>query len=250
MIRKYANNRNIEVTHVGDLPAKSGIGSSSAFTVGLINCLSALNGSYIGRTQLALEAIKIEQNEMGENVGIQDQCASAFGGFVMIEANKDELKPRTFIIDKEYRQYIRDNLIIGFDGIERYSGIASKKITEKIRSKSMEDSMEELSLLSERGIDLFSNKASAQELADCTKKIRDIKMLINGDCDNERVMDIIKETEKAGSRCTRLLGAGGGGFFICWAPKEVHQKIKESVKIRTWVDVKFGTDGSRIIYSE
>ena len=75
-------------------------------------------------------------------------------------------------------------------------------------------------------------------------------MSINGDWKNNRVQDIIARTEEAGSQCTRILGAGGGGFFICWAPKKMHERIKESVKIKTWVEVKFSLDGSRIIYSQ
>ena len=85
--------------YTGDLPSKSGIGSSSAFTVGLINCLNALNNRYIGRTQLAIEAIELEQEIVKEKVGIQDQCASAFGGLVIIEADKQNIKPRRFLVN-------------------------------------------------------------------------------------------------------------------------------------------------------
>ena len=94
--RKYGDNRRLELTHIGDLPARSGIGSSSAFTVGLILSLCAMNGKFMGRTQLAEAAIDLEQNAMKEKVGIQDQCAAAFGGIVLIDADKEGVRPRRF----------------------------------------------------------------------------------------------------------------------------------------------------------
>ena len=88
VIREFGDEKSIEVTHVGDLPSRSGIGSSSAFTIGLISSICALTkGQFLGRTELAKLAIDIEQNKTGETVGVQDQCASAFGGFVLINAN-------------------------------------------------------------------------------------------------------------------------------------------------------------------
>ena len=81
-----------------------------------------------------------------------------------------------------------------------------------------------------------------------TKKIRDIKIRLNGDNENHRLNKIIYNTENAGSLCTRFLGAGGGGFFVCWAPKTCHNEIKNSVDIKTWVKVKFSDQGSQLIF--
>ena len=94
---KFGQGKNLEITHVGDLPSRSGIGSSSAFTVGLITSLSALvKSEFLGRTKLARLAIDIEQNDIGETIGVQDQCASAFGGLVHITADKEGIKPKGF----------------------------------------------------------------------------------------------------------------------------------------------------------
>ena len=83
-----------------------------------------------------------------------------------------------------------------------------------------------------------------------TKESRDIKLILNGDSSCDRTIDLIQATEKAGSLCTRIMGAGGGGFFVCWAPPEKHQEIKQSVSVRTWVDVRFSSVGSQVIFSE
>tara|TARA_Y100001968_G_scaffold333876_1_gene400432 strand:- start:6664 stop:7650 length:987 start_codon:yes stop_codon:yes gene_type:complete len=250
VLRKYGDGKSIEISHVGDLPAKSGIGSSSAFTVGLISSLRALNGEFMGRSALAKAAIKLEQNEMKENVGFQDQCASSFGNLVLIEAGKQGIQPRKFISRLDYINYITSSLLLGFDGNERFSSVASAEITKRIRSNTADDLMKELAQISNLGIDSFGKEVDIKEHALITKQSRDIKLEINGDKQNTRAVDLIEATEAAGSLCTRFMGAGGGGFFICWAPKNRHEAIKKSVNIKTWVDARVSPVGSQIIFSE
>lgn len=250
VLKKYGKGKNLEVTYVGDLPAKSGIGSSSAFTIGLISSLSAMNGHFLGRTRLAMEAIDLEQNVMNEKVGFQDQCASSFGGLVLIEADKQGIKPRKFISRSEYISYITSSLLLGFDGIDRFSGKASAEVTNFIENRNNYELMKELSQMSEKGIQLFGKEADIVEHANLTKSIRDIKLIMNGDINNKRTNEIIEATESSGSLCTKVMGAGGGGFFTCWAPPEQHERIKQSVKIKTWVNVDISKVGSQIIFSE
>ena len=104
--------------------------------------------------------------------------------------------------------------------------------------------------MSEIGIQLFGQEADIREHANLTKSIRDIKLIMNGDFKNKRINEIIEATESAGSLCTRLMGAGGGGFFVCWAPPEKHETIKQSVNVRTWVNVDISNVGSQVIFSE
>jgi len=250
IIRVFGADKPLEISHVGDLPAKSGIGSSSAFSVGLINSLSALSGQFMGRTQLAKQSINLEQNAMKEKVGFQDQCASAFGGIVLIDADLQAIQPRRFVSRPEYIVYITENLLMGFDGIERFSAVASKQFTSAIVNKKHESLLYELADISDSGISAFGAEADIQDHAILTKKSRDIKLHLNGDKNNKRTNELIEATEKAGSLCTRVMGAGGGGFFVCWAPKHRHSMIKNSVKIKTWVDVKFSQTGSQVIFAE
>lgn len=250
VLKRFGAGKSIEISHIGDLPARSGIGSSSSFTVGLISSLKGLDGKYIGREALANAAIDLEQNQMGEMVGFQDQCAAAFGGLVIIEGDAEGIRPRKFISRKEYTEYICSSLLMGFDGIERFSNIASRKIDDFITKKNSETLMHELSEISNKGIDLFGNEAEIDKHAQLTKAIRDIKIEMNGDKYNDRTTDIINATEAAGSLCTRFMGAGGGGFFICWAPNHLHEKIKNSVNVKTWVKVKICKVGSQMIFNE
>ena len=250
VFKKYGQKKSLEVTHIGDLPSRSGIGSSSSFTVGLIHSVSAINGHFLGRTELARSAIKLEQNQMGENVGIQDQCAAAFGNLVYIEASKDCINPRKFISSVDYVKYIEENLLLGFDGIQRFSGDTSKKVVKGLKSGSYDFDLRELADISDAGIKAFDNEEDISTHATLTKKSRDIKRLINGDHMSTRDNELIEATENAGSLCTRIIGAGGGGFFTCWAPKQKHDAIKASVNVKTWVDVRFSSTGSQVIFSE
>ncbi len=251
VLRKFGEGKRIEITHVGDLPSKSGIGSSSAFTVGLIASINALTqNKFLGKTELANLAIDIEQNHIAENIGVQDQCASAFGGFIYIDADKEGIKPRRFLVRKEYQEYIESSLLMGFTGKQRFSSIASKKVIQSLKDKANESKLHELSDINQKAIEAFGKEADVEENAKYTKLCRDIKLSINGDNSNKEIMELIEETEKAGSLCTRVMGAGGGGFFICWAPENKHESIKQSTRIKTWVKVKISKTGSQIIFSE
>lgn len=248
--RAFGSDFPLELSHVGDLPARSGIGSSSAFTVGLINALTGLRGRYLGRSALASAAIDLEQNAMGEKVGFQDQCAAAFGGLVLIDADSSGIRPRKFITSSDYLNYITSNLLLGFDGIERFSTIASSKVVSSIESSNKVSLLNELFSISCDAIDLFGKQADISTLSHYTKLSREIKHELNGDTSNSRLHQIISATESAGSLCTRGIGAGGGGFFLCWAPSYRHEEIKASVKVNTWVDVRISDSGSQIIFSQ
>ena len=251
VIREFGCGKSLEVTQVGDLPARSGIGSSSAFTVGLINSINALTKErFLGRNELAKLAIDIEQNKTGETIGIQDQCASAFGGFVLINANKEGITPRRFLVRKEYQKYIESSLLMGFTGIQRYSHVASEKINKSLKSEENFSKLNELKEISQKGIEAFGKEADLQENAELTKLCRDIKLSISNDQYNPQLMELIEESEKAGSLCTRIMGAGGGGFFVCWAPEYRHKAIKEKINVKTWVKVKISSSGSQIIFAE
>jgi len=251
VIRKYGDNKSLELSHVGDLPGMSGIGSSSAFTVGLISSLSALTKKeFVGRTRLANLAIEIEQNNIGEIIGVQDQCASAFGGLVHIYADKNGIRPKQFLVKKEYQDYIESSLLMGFTGKQRLSSGVSFKINRELQQQANFEKLKELNEISKNGIKAFGRELDIKEHAKLTKLSRDIKLSLNGDYNNSNIMELIEESEKAGSLCTRIMGAGGGGFFICWAPKNKHIEIKNRLKIKTWVNVKFSLSGSQIIFSE
>ncbi len=251
VIRNYGNGKRIQISYVGDLPARSGIGSSSAFTVGLILSVNALTkDKLLSKMDLAKLSIDLEQNHIGETIGVQDQCASSFGGFVHINAYKDNIQAKNLLVSSDYRKYIESSLLLGFTGKQRFSSLASKKIDKALRDDTYLSELQELHEISQKGIDSFLKEADILENARLTKLCRDIKLNLNGDKKDGEIIDLIESTEKAGSLCTRIMGAGGGGFFVCWAPPEKHETIKQSIKVKTWVKVRISEQGSSIIFSE
>ena len=250
-IRKYGAGKRIQISYVGDLPARSGIGSSSAFTVGLILSINALTQKKsINKMDLAKMAIDLEQNHIGETIGIQDQCASSFGGFVQINAYKNNIQPKNLVVSSDYQKFIESSLLMGFNGKQRFSSLASKKVDKALRDNTYSSDLKELQEISQKGIDSFIKESDILEIANLTKFSRDIKLNLNGDKKDKEINDLIESTEKAGSLCTRIMGAGGGGFFVCWAPPEKHEAIKQSIKVKTWVNVRISKKGSQIIFSE
>ena len=141
-------------------------------------------------------------------------------------------------------------MLLGFDGVERYSGESSEKITRKIEGQENDSILNELAVISNEGINVFGKEGDINQHAYLTKQSRDLKISLNPQGNNERTQQLIEATERAGSwAVTRVMGAGGG-FFVCWAPKYRHDEIKTSVKVRTWVDVKFNKTGSQVIFAE
>jgi D-glycero-alpha-D-manno-heptose-7-phosphate kinase len=139
---------------------------------------------------------------------------------------------------------------MGFDGVQRYSSAASSQICKAIQGDSSNKNLIQLAEISNAGIKAFGSEADITEHACLTKESRNIKLHMNGDYSNLRTNELIEATERAGSLCTRIMGAGGGGFFICWAPPHKHESIKQSVRVNSWVDVRFSKTGSQIIFSE
>ena len=121
---------------------------------------------------------------------------------------------------------------------------------KSLKSNHNLEKLNELQEISQKGIEAFGKEADLQENAKLTKICRDIKLSINNDNQNPVLMELIEETERAGSLCTRIMGAGAGGFFVCWAPEYRHQAIKDSINIKTWLKTKISNSGSQIIFSE
>ena len=226
----YQNEKGLEIHHDGDLPARSGLGSSSSFTVGLINAVKALNGSYISKEQLAAQAIEIEQNVIGESVGSQDQISAAFGGFNRIEFLRDgSFQVTPIILRKERLHELQDSLMLFFTGLSRNAPeIAQSKIenfnnreTELTRMKEMV--AEAITLLQGNG-----------PLADFGRLLHEnwkYKRTLSSKVTTPEVDSIFDIALANGAVGGKLLGAGGGGFVILFVPPERQAPIRKSSAI-------------------
>ena len=240
--------KGIEMVHNADLPARSGLGSSSTFTVGLLHALYAMQNKMISKRELALNAINLEQNIIGEAVGSQDQTIAAFGGFNLIEFNKRRIfQVQEMLISEERLQSLEENLILCFTGFSRTAEKIAKSQIESTPFKEKElNTMVEITKMAKEII--TNNKISLDELGKLLNEQWLIKKSLTKYISNQAIDDIYNTAINAGAIGGKLLGAGGGGFMLFYAKKENHKKIKERLKNKLIVPFKFEKTGSQIIY--
>ena len=240
----------ISITHDGDLPARSGIGSSSSFTVGLINALQTYLGKPLTTHELALQAIDIEQNIIGESVGVQDQIMAAYGGIKVLELSGANTKVRDLRIPDSYVDDLEQHIMLGFSGISRLSEVQAKKQVDSIKEGKSTQTLEAMQQLTNEALRIFEHESSSS--------IRDIGLLLQEQWNYKRTLtDSVANSDinsiydaaiQAGAYGGKLMGAGGGGFFMFLAPPDAHQKIKDALKqINVWIPFNFDYEGSKII---
>lgn len=239
--------KGVEITHTGDIPARSGIGSSSAFTVGLLQALYALKGRMVTKRNLARDAIHVEQNLIKENVGSQDQVAAAFGGFNKIEfseANEFYVSPVT--IHEEKLDLLQSHLMLFFTGFSRYaSDIAVEQIKQTPKHKTELTTMAEMV---DEAIKILDRDSA--DLGDFGKLLNEawgLKKRLNGLISNDKIDEVYEIAMKSGALGGKLLGAGGGGFILFFVPPEDHQRIRNSLKNMLYVPFGFEKLGTQVI---
>ena len=246
---KFMNiDRGIEIHHDGDLPARTGVGSSSSFTVGLLNAMYAMKGKMITKRQLALDAIHVEQDLINENVGSQDQTSAAFGGFNKIEfGGEQEIQVQPITIGAKKSKTLQDHLMLFFTGFSR---IASEIAGEQI--KKTPDKTAELNQMLEmvdKAIGILNSSDS--DITDFGRLLHEswmIKRSLTDKISTSQVDQIYETAMKAGALGGKLLGAGGGGFILLFVEPEFQPMVKEKLKNLLYVPFKFDTLGSQIIY--
>jgi D-glycero-alpha-D-manno-heptose-7-phosphate kinase len=236
----------LEIHHDGDLPARSGLGSSSSFTVGLINALKAMRGEMISKHQLASHAIHIEQNLLKENVGSQDQISAAFGGFNKITFHKDdsfEVAPLTF--SWERREELRSHLMLCFTGFSRIADVIAKSKIDNLENR--ENELIRMGQMVDGAISILLNNIIPIEefgyLLDLSWKY---KRSLSDQVSTPEIDEIYEAAKQAGAIGGKILGAGGGGFMLLFAKPEMHKKIRERLKNLVHVDFNFESSGSRV----
>ena len=232
----------VEIRHSGDLPARSGLGSSSAFSVGMLHALHVLDGKRPGRAQLADEAIDVEQKVLGETVGIQDQIQCAWGGANVIEFDREGrygVHPLKWRSGAE--REIESHLMLLFTGIQRYaSEIAASQVDNVDRKQ------KEIAQL----VSMVPDAANSMEIgaaADLGHLLHEGWMLKRGLSDkvsSSAIDDMYGLALNAGAYGGKILGAGGGGFMLICAPPELHKKIAAG---RQYESAKFEHRGSEVV---
>jgi D-glycero-alpha-D-manno-heptose-7-phosphate kinase len=241
-------NEGIEIHHDGDLPARTGIGSSSSFTVGLLNVLYALKGKMVTKRGLALDAIHIEQDIIKENVGSQDQTIASYGGFNKIEfGGTQEIQIRPIVINPAKSQLLQNHLMLFFTGISRTASEIAKEQIGKTRDKEKE--LNRMLEMVEDAANILNGRDS--DIVYFGKLLHEswmIKKSLTNRISTPQIDKIYDTALNAGAVGGKLLGAGGGGFILFFVEPKCQYAVKEKLRNLLYVPFKFENSGSQIIY--
>lgn len=237
----------VEIHHDGDLPARTGLGSSSTFTVGLLHSLHGLKSTMRTKRQLATEAIEIERRVLKESGGVQDQVAASFGGFNRIVfSNEQDFAMHPVIMDRERLTRFQSHLMLYFTGFARSSSEIARE-----QAKNMTHNKRQLARMCEMVDDALSILTGRGDLIEFGKLLAESWKLKRGlakRISNERVDRMYEAALEAGAIGGKLLGAGGGGFVLLFARPEEQPKIRERLRDFLLVPFRFESHGSQIIF--
>jgi D-glycero-alpha-D-manno-heptose-7-phosphate kinase len=240
----------VEITSVADIPAKgTGLGSSSSFTIGLLNALHAFANRYASADQLAQEGCRIEIERCGEPIGRQDQYAAAFGGFNFIEFNPDDsVSVEPIICRRETLQQLQAEVIVFYTGITRSASRLLKAQQQALGAgKAKQNAMRRMVDLAHRlKIELQKNNLNA--FGEIIHENWLLKRGLSRGVSNDDIDTWYARARKAGAVGGKLLGAGSGGFLMFYAPRERHEAIARALNKLRPVVFRFEPQGSRIIF--
>ncbi len=237
----------VEIHHDGDLPARAGLGSSSAFTVGLLNAIAALKGSMLTKMELTKEAIKIEQEILEENVGSQDQVMAAHGGFCRVDFSRNhDINVTPIILNRDRLTEFQSHLLLYFTGFSRTASEIAKEQIE--RTKHRKSELKEMCQMVDEGISILGRENNLDQFGLLLHEAWKLKRSLTPKISSQRIDEIYEGAREAGATGGKLLGAGGGGFMLVFAKPENHSKIKERLSGLLRVPFGFETMGSQIIF--
>jgi len=239
--------KGIAIHHDGDLPARSGIGSSSSFTVGLLHTLYALNGRMVTKRKLALDAIHVEQNLIKESVGSQDQTSAAFGGLNVIEfGGEREIEVQPVIIGSEKLRKLQDNFLLFFTRVSRTASDVEK---EKIKNfKNKKDELRAMHSMVYEAVSILNSENCIEDFGSLLNESWKLKKTLSSNVSNSSIDDIYSTAIKSGATGGKILGAGNGGFILFFVKPEYRENVKRNLSGLLHVPFRFDMTGSQIIY--
>lgn len=243
---KMLDMHEIRLTYEGDLPARSGLGTSSSFAVGMLNAFFALKGKYVDKRQLADKAIYLERVLCNEAGGWQDQIAAAYGGLNVISFNKNGYSVEPVIIHPDRKKQLENNLLMFFTGFTRFSSDIQKANTTK--GDKTKQLLEMLSLVNDAKsvlTDKYSDLNDFGRLLDHTWKL---KRQTGNSVSTNSIDELYDKGIEAGAIGGKLLGAGGGGFLVFYVEPDKQGFVKKAMSELLQIPFHFENGGTRVIY--
>jgi D-glycero-alpha-D-manno-heptose-7-phosphate kinase len=241
--RKFASRSNLELHHHGDLPARSGVGSSSAFAVGLIHALLALDSREVAPSELAQMAIDFEQITLGETVGSQDQIACALGGVNYIQFGPGNTwSSQKLDVSPNYQKKIEARIVLLYSGIDRISSDVSKSLLENLETKF--DAMKRTQELANEGRNILDEEGDLSQIGPMLVESWELKKKMNPQAVTPHLEEFFERARKNGAEGGKVLGAGGGGFCLFWVSPPDRESFIRKMAPAVAVPIRVSWEGS------
>lgn len=237
----------IRLTYEGDLPARTGLGTSSTFAVGMLNAFCALKGKMMSKRQLAKEAILVERDILQEHGGWQDQVAAAFGGLNRIDFHDNNFSVHPIIIHPDRKKELNENLLLFYTGVQRFSSEIQRDTFAKPVDKTRQ-LLDMLALVDEAEKILTDKNTCLNELGKLLDATWKLKRGTGSKVSNGAIDDIYNTALDAGALGGKLLGAGGGGFLLFYCEKAKQQSLINALEKLMVVPFNFENEGTQVLY--
>lgn len=243
---KYLDMHEIRLTYEADLPARSGLGTSSSFAVGMLNAFYALKGKYSDKRKLADDAIYLERVLCKEAGGIQDQIAASFGGFNRIDFSSEGYTVKPVIISPDRKKQLNRNLMLFFTGFSRFSSDIQVSTESVMKDKTAE--LLEMYHLVDDAEDILTSKTDLNEFGILLNHTWELKRGIGSAISTDSIDGLYAKAMKAGALGGKLLGAGGGGFLLFYVEEDKQERVREALSNLLYVPFEFETGGTQVIH--
>ena len=247
---RYLNvQRGVEIHHDADIPARSGIGSSSAFTVGVLNALYALKGQMVSKHRLATDGVHLEQNVLKETVGSQDQVLAAYGGLNHVVFHQNgEITVSPVTVSADRISELASHLMLFYTGIKRTASSIARTFVNDLDDRRRQ--LRIMKDLVDESISVVSGDRDIVEFGELLHEAWLTKRSLSASISNPDVDALYDAARAAGAIGGKLVGAGGGGFFLLFVPPSKQEKVRETLNALIQVPFKFEFSGSQIIFCD
>lgn len=241
--------RHVEIHYIGDLPARTGLGSSSSFTVGLLHALHALKGEMVSREQLAEEAVYIEQQLIKERVGVQDQYTCAHGGLVNLKFSRDgHIKVCPVPLSEKRMTDFQNHLMLFYTGISRLAHEVLNEQIERTKQGAITKDLSRLSTLVDEGLNILSSEEPLAAFGEILHQAWETKRTLSQKISSEEIDGFYERARRAGAIGGKLLGAGGGGFLLFVVPDNKRADVANALGELKEVSFAFDHIGTSLLF--
>jgi D-glycero-alpha-D-manno-heptose-7-phosphate kinase len=241
-LREAEDDQPTEIHYFADLPGFSGLGTSSSFTVGLLNALFARRGTHLSRQELAERAVHVERHRLNEMVGVQDQFTCAHGGLVRLDMDSQGVRRSEVPLPRERLNQLNSCLMMFFTGTNRYAQHVLGEQMEKTKGGTLDSALSDLAALVDDGVAILQGSGDLMAFGEMLDHAWRIKRHLSSSITNSHLDDIYRAARAAGAIGGKLMGAGAGGFFLFFVPPHAGARVVEALK--PIIHVPFALDES------